>query len=52
MWSIGGKRMVTLTMPVDGSTLRDSVSTATTWFVDLFQGEYLSQFAVETSDHE
>jgi hypothetical protein len=41
-----------LTMPVWGSTDRESVSTATTW-VDLsFQGQYLRQLAVETSSHE
>lgn len=40
------------TMPVDGSTERDRVSTAMTW-VDLsFQGQYLRQFAVETSSQE
>lgn len=41
-----------LTMPVLGSTDRESVSTPTTW-VDLsFQGQYLRQFAVDTSSHE
>ena len=40
------------TMPVDGSTERARVSTAMTC-VDLsFQGQYLRQFAVETSSHE
>ena len=40
------------TIPVEGSTDRDSVSTAITW-VDLsFHGQYLRQFAVETSSHE
>lgn len=39
-------------MPVFGSTVLDMVSTATTW-VDLsFQGQYLRQFAVETSSQE
>ena len=40
------------TMPVEGSTERESVSTAITC-VDLsFQGQYLRQLAVETSSHE
>lgn len=42
-----GKEMHT--MPVDGSTIRERVSTATTWLELLFQGQYLRQFAVETS---
>lgn len=40
------------TMPVEGSTERERVSTAMTW-VDLsFQGQYLRQLAVETSSQE
>jgi hypothetical protein len=41
-----------LTIPVLGSTDREIVSTPTTW-VDLsFHGQYLRQFAVDTSSHE
>ena len=36
-------------MPLLGSTFRESVSTAMTCEEDLFQGQYLSQLAVETS---
>lgn len=44
----GGQR----TIPVDGSTTRERVSTATTWLEDLFHGQYFRQLAVETSSHE
>lgn len=44
----GGK----YTIPVDGSTVRERVSTATTWLEDLFHGQYFRQLAVETSSHE
>ena len=45
-------RRSVLRMPLDGSMLRASVSTAITC-VDLsFQGQYLRQLAVETSSHE
>lgn len=40
------------TIPVDGSTAREMVSTATTWLEDLFHGQYFRQLAVETSSHE
>lgn len=36
-------------MPVAGSMRRLKVSTAMTWELSLFHGEYLRQFAVETS---
>lgn len=41
-----------LTMPVDGSTVRERVSTAMTCLQDSFQGPYFRQFDVETSSHE
>lgn len=41
-----------LTMPVAGSTRRDSVSTAITCELCLFHGQYLTQLAVETSSQE
>lgn len=41
-----------LTMPVDGSTVRESVSTAMTCLQDSFHGPYFCQFDVETSSHE
>lgn len=44
--------MQALTMPVDGSTWRDRVSTAMTCVVLSFQGLYFLQLAVDTSSHE
>jgi len=41
-----------LTMPVDGSTFRDNVSTAITCVVLSFHGQYFRQLAVDTSSHE
>ena len=41
-----------LTMPVAGSTIRETVSTAMTWLELLFQGQYFRQFAVDTSSQE
>jgi vacuolar-type H+-ATPase subunit B/Vma2 len=41
-----------LTMPVAGSTVRLSVSTAMTCGVFSFQGPYFRQLLVETSSHE
>lgn len=40
------------TIPVGASTDRDKVSTATTWVDLLFHGQYLRQFAVDTSFQE
>ena len=39
-------------IPVPGSMCRERVSTAMTCEVDLFQGQYLRQFWVETSFQE
>lgn len=39
-------------MPLLGSMCRESVSTAMTCGADLFQGQYLRQFCVETSSQE
>lgn len=39
-------------MPVWESTTLDKVSTAMTWGDLSFQGQYLRQFAVETSSQE
>lgn len=44
----GGRGGGGSTMPVCGSTLRLTVSTATTWVLCVFHAQYLRQFAMET----
>lgn len=39
-------------MPVAASTRRESVSTAITWVLSLFHGQYFNQFPVDTSFQE
>jgi hypothetical protein len=47
-----GERTGLRTMPVDGSTVRDRVSTAMTCLQLSFQGPYFRQLLVLTSSHE